>query len=279
VAQGEEELTRLRRWVQWFPPLVLVFVFAGCGVYFWEAPGRDVTAFQSDSGAWIKEATIKYDVASERIYRACMKARGWQRVQVPRRCRLAPQPPRSQSATFARKALLAAAASVDPELMSRSQQVAPYADVVSATSLDELADELRRRWARNWLSDGGPTRWVSRLDRMGAKDYPVGLAPRLELIWGIRHVAVHTAGVATADFLKRHPGAVRAVGDRVQVRSPQFSAFLDAAQDFLEPTERFFLARYPSLLASTSSERVRRHSRARTHGIAREPGPSRPASP
>ena len=82
MAQGDEELTRLRRWAQWFPPLVLVFVFAGCGVYFWEAPGRDVTAFQSDSGACIKEATIKYNVASERIYRACMKARGWQRAQV-----------------------------------------------------------------------------------------------------------------------------------------------------------------------------------------------------
>jgi hypothetical protein len=159
--------------------------------------------------------------------------------------------------------LLAAAASVDPELMSKSQQVAPYADVVSATSLDELADELRRRWARGWLSDGGPARWVSRLDRMGARDYPDGLAPRLELIWGIRHVAVHSAGVATADFLKRHPGAVGAVGDRVKVRSQQFSAFLGAARDFLGPTERFFLARYPSLLASPSSEPVKVSGRQR----------------
>jgi len=61
---------------------MFTLVFTGCGVYFWEAPGRDVTAFQSDSGACIKEATIKYDVASERIYRACMKARGWRRIQV-----------------------------------------------------------------------------------------------------------------------------------------------------------------------------------------------------
>ena len=159
--------------------------------------------------------------------------------------------------------LLAAAASVDPELMSKSQQVAPYADVVSATSLDELAGELRRRWARGWLSDGGPARWVSRLHRMGARGYPVGLGPRLEFIWGIRHVAVHSAGVATADFLKRHPGAVGAVGDRVQVRSQQFGAFLDDARDFLEPTDRFFLARCPSLLAATSSEPVKVSGRQR----------------
>jgi hypothetical protein len=153
--------------------------------------------------------------------------------------------------------LLVAAASVDPKFMSKSQQVAPYADVVSATSLDELANELRRRWARGWLSDGGPTHWISSLHKMGAKDYPVGLAPRLELIWGIRHVTVHAAGVATADFLKRHPGAAGAVGDRVRVNSRQFQAFFEAARAFLEPTERFFLARYPSLLASTASERVK----------------------
>ena len=153
--------------------------------------------------------------------------------------------------------LLAAAASVDPEFMRESKQVAPYADVLSATSLDDLANDLRRRWARGWLSDGGPTHWFSRLKKMGAKSFPIGLGPRLELIWGIRHVAVHTAGVATVDFLKRHPGAARAVGDRVQVSYRQLGAFVEAAWDFLEPTEGFFLARCPSLLASTSSEPVK----------------------
>jgi hypothetical protein len=86
--------------------------------------------------------------------------------------------------------LLAIAASIDPKLMDETQQVAPYADVISATSLDELASHLRARWARKWLSKGGPTRWISHLKRMGARGYPDGLAPRLELIWGIRHVVV-----------------------------------------------------------------------------------------
>ena len=78
--------------------------------------------------------------------------------------------------------LLVAAALVDREFMKNSKQVAAYADVVSAKSLEELATEMRRRWARGWLNDGGPTRWISTLQKMGAKEFPVGLAPRLELI-------------------------------------------------------------------------------------------------
>lgn len=59
--------------------LLSLVLLAGCGQYYWQAPGRGVAEFQVDSSACIKEATIKYDVASERIYRACMKAHGWDR--------------------------------------------------------------------------------------------------------------------------------------------------------------------------------------------------------
>ena len=142
---------------------------------------------------------------------------------------------------------LASAASADPELMSKSEQSAPYMDVVSASSLEALADAMRRNWARGWLRDGGPTRWVLRLEKMGARGYSKGLTAQLELIWGIRHVAVHAAGVATGDFLKRHPGAAKEVGARLQVEQKQFQAYFAAASEFLETTERFFLARYPSL--------------------------------
>jgi hypothetical protein len=61
--------------------LMLVSVLAGCGKHFWESPGRGVQEFSLDSSECIKEATGKYGVASEGIYRACMKARGWVRVQ------------------------------------------------------------------------------------------------------------------------------------------------------------------------------------------------------
>jgi hypothetical protein len=71
----------------------------------------------------------------------------------------------------------------------------------------------------------------------------------LELIWGIRHAVVHTAGVTTADFVKRHPGVVQTAGDHVRVGTKDYGPFLDAVKGFMEPTEQFFLARYPSLLA------------------------------
>ena len=145
--------------------------------------------------------------------------------------------------------VLTAAASVDPELMSKSEQRAPYADVIRATSVEMLANELRARWARGWLNDGGPTRWISRLGKMGARGYPNDLGPRLERFWGIRHVVVHAAGIATADFVKRHPGVVKAAGDHVRTNSRYFEKFIGAVRDFLEPTDRFFLARYPSMVA------------------------------
>ena len=146
--------------------------------------------------------------------------------------------------------VLSAAAGVGPELVRESQQAAAYAEVIAATSLDELANELRTRWARGWLRDGGPTRWISRLEKMGARGYPADLAPRLELIWGIRHAVVHKAGVATADFVQRHPGAVKAAGDRLRVGGRNLSVFVGAVRGFLEPTEKLFLERYPALVAA-----------------------------
>lgn len=63
--------------------LVLVGVLAGCGKHYWESPGRGVKEFSLDSTDCIREATGKYGVASEGIYRACMKSRSWVRVQSP----------------------------------------------------------------------------------------------------------------------------------------------------------------------------------------------------
>jgi hypothetical protein len=78
----------------------------------------------------------------------------------------------------------------------------------------------------------------------------------LERIWGIRHIVVHAAGITTVDFVRRYPGGVAAAGDRVQVGSKDFGAYIQSAKDFMEPTERYFVSRYPSLLAETLTERV-----------------------
>jgi hypothetical protein len=149
--------------------------------------------------------------------------------------------------------VLTAAAGVDPGLMSESEQRALYSDVIAATSVDALANELRARWARGWVRDGGPSRWIERLGKMGARGYPNDLGPRLERLWGIRHVVVHAAGVATADFVKRHPGVMKAAGNRVRVTHHDLKRFVEAVRDFINPTDAFFLARYPSLLAVSTT--------------------------
>ena len=150
--------------------------------------------------------------------------------------------------------VLSAAASADPNLIGKSEPAAPYADVVSAPSLEVLAGNLRARWARGWLNSGGPTRWIERLLQLGARGYPDDLATRLEQIWGIRHVVVHSAGIATADFVRLHPDVAARPGERIRISHGGFRPFLVAVEEFLEPTERFFITRYPSLpIAATES--------------------------
>jgi hypothetical protein len=145
--------------------------------------------------------------------------------------------------------VLAAAARVDPTLMSQSKQRARYADVLEASSLEALASALRERWAGRWVRRGGPTRWATALEKMGAPRYPEEVVPTLERMWGIRHVVVHRAGVADAAFVKRHPGVVTAVGVRVTVSNTDLKLFLEASRDFVGPTDVYFLKRCPALVA------------------------------
>ena len=150
--------------------------------------------------------------------------------------------------------ILSAAAKLDSKVMGEpSRTSATYAEINAAGSLEELAAELRSRWARawlrSWLYNSGPTDWITNLQKMGAKDYPDDLALRMERMWGIRHVVVHSAGVATPEFAARHPG-VAAEGERIRLDENTFKAFLLTATDFLEPTEKYFIARVPALLVA-----------------------------
>jgi hypothetical protein len=66
------------------------------------------------------------------------------------------------------------AAKVDPTIMesTRPRPTVPYAEVLSAQSLEELKDRLKeifsRRWAKNFVNDGGPDTWIKKLTKMGA---------------------------------------------------------------------------------------------------------------
>jgi len=116
--------------------------------------------------------------------------------------------------------VLSWAASKDPELMAKSEQAARYEEVLSAADLESLAEHLRRRWAGNFVDDGGPRRWIDRLQRMGAKGYQEETTPVLEELRGIRHAVIHNAGVASAEFLKRHPSLEIEAGDRILAKKP-----------------------------------------------------------
>jgi hypothetical protein len=66
--------------------LVLGVLLTGCGKHYWEArrADRGFVAFVTDSDKCIEDAkTAKYGIGAEEIYRACMKAHGWRRVQTP----------------------------------------------------------------------------------------------------------------------------------------------------------------------------------------------------
>jgi hypothetical protein len=61
--------------------LALGLLLAGCGKHYWESPGRGLEEFKTNSAHCVTEATGKYGIGSEEIYRACMKANGWRRTQ------------------------------------------------------------------------------------------------------------------------------------------------------------------------------------------------------
>ncbi len=70
------------------PPLESLLTFAvlalaGCS-HYWERPGGVVTDFERESAACIQDAKESpYGPDSlEPIYRACMRGKGWKRVEV-----------------------------------------------------------------------------------------------------------------------------------------------------------------------------------------------------
>jgi len=141
------------------------------------------------------------------------------------------------------KDVLTYAANVDPALMESSEQSASYSEVIKAQSLEELTEELRTRWARNFVDDGGPERWIKRLTKMGAREYRSSAANEMETLWGVRHLIVHSAGVATPDFVRRHPEIGAKVGESILIRSYQLKAWIEVVYHFVDVTDFYFVQR------------------------------------
>lgn len=143
--------------------------------------------------------------------------------------------------------VLALAAAKAPQIMNESDQRASYQEIVEASSTQELAAELRRRWARNVVDDGGPSKWIKRLMGLGAKGYPGDMAATLEELWGIRHMVIHNAGIASLDFRRRHPGVNLVTSGRIEPTQQAATKYLEMAEEFVKLTDRHFAAWHSSL--------------------------------
>ncbi|HEY3566672.1 MAG TPA: hypothetical protein VGP73_01970 [Thermoanaerobaculia bacterium] len=130
-------------------------------------------------------------------------------------------------------------AGLDSTLMNDSDQKASYREVISAASVDELAEELRGRWARNVIDDGGPRKWVDRFRRMGAATLENFDGGPMEELWGSRHLIVHRAGKVTRDFLSRHPNCAAAVGDQLVIPWQKLSEYVKSTRAFVVTVEQF----------------------------------------
>ena len=154
--------------------------------------------------------------------------------------------------------LLAYVAALDVSLMGKSEQTATYSDVLQAQSIPDLAADLRARWARGIVDDGGPQRWSKRLPQIlqfPPKRYPSDLIERLETLWGVRHVVVHAAGTATRDFVSRHPEFDVGVGEQIRfsVNDDRLMEWYKAVQSFATVTDESVVARTAAVIDRAAS--------------------------
>lgn len=65
----------------WSLVIVALLCSTGCGAMYWWRPNATAADFNRESDACIKDATIAHGVGNEEVYRACMRSKGWGRVQ------------------------------------------------------------------------------------------------------------------------------------------------------------------------------------------------------
>jgi hypothetical protein len=135
------------------------------------------------------------------------------------------------------------AAGIDASLMDRTGQTLTYPEALNAKSLEEVLIEFRRKRARSFVDNGRPTTWIESLEAMGATGYRPETVSEMETLWGVRHLIVHSAGIANPDFVRRHPELKAQVGKRFIVNSAQIKQWSAAMYDFVEITDQYFVRR------------------------------------
>ena len=140
------------------------------------------------------------------------------------------------------KDVLIYAAEIDTTLMERTKQTMTYQDALHAKSIEELKLKFRSKWARSFVDNGGPTKWIKRLKAWGARGYRPETVSQMETLWGVRHLIVHSASIANAEFVRRHPELKAQVGKRLIVTA-QLRQWSAAMYDFVEITDQYFVRR------------------------------------
>lgn len=146
--------------------------------------------------------------------------------------------------------VLSYVASIDPTHMEKSEQSIFYSKLLQASSLEELVSEMQIKWAKNFINDGGPQHWINKLTKWGAREYQPETAQMMESLWGVRHLIVHSAGVATPDFVLRHPYFGTQIGEKIEVSLKKFSSWSNYAFNFVEVTDNYFVNRYGEKILS-----------------------------
>jgi hypothetical protein len=76
---------------------------------------------------------------------------------------------------------------------------------------------------------------------MGASHYRPETVSQMETLWDVRHLIVHSAGIANADFVCRHPELKAQVGKRFIVNNAQIKQWSAAMYDFVDITDQCFV--------------------------------------
>ena len=141
------------------------------------------------------------------------------------------------------KDVLIYTANIHPAIMESSEQSASYSEVTKAQSLKELKEELQSRWARNFVDDGGPERWIKKLNKMGARGYRSQSANEMETLWGVRHLVVHSAGIANLEFIRRHSEIGAKAGESIRIYQDQLKKWIALVYHFVDVTDFYFVQR------------------------------------
>jgi hypothetical protein len=127
----------------------------------------------------------------------------------------------------------------NPRLLASADLTIAYDAIVDAASLDALRADIYAKRARTFIDDGGPTRWSSRLSRICVSGLPKD-QPLLEEAWGVRHMVVHRASIASPDFVRRHPRVKAKPGEPLLLLPLQVIEYVEGIDTFVRLVDDSF---------------------------------------